>query len=192
MSILTKIVLIGDGAVGKTSLRYSFMGEGFQTQYLMTIGADFSLKEINLQVSKESFHIKFQIWDLAGQQRFKDIRSVYFSGSAGALIVFDITRPDTFENTIYWLSEIRKYSGFGSIPVVFLGNKVDLRDYFASTITKKQGKALAKELPKYYCDKNNVFDVPYLETSAKTGENVDLAFHMLGELILKSRIKKNK
>ena len=82
-----KIILAGDGAVGKTSLREQYLGRGFTGQYLQTIGADFALKTDT--VAGEN--VKYQIWDLAGQPRFKTVRSVYYIGAVGALLVFDIT-----------------------------------------------------------------------------------------------------
>lgn len=188
MGILAKIVIMGDGAVGKTSLRNSFMGEKFTSNYQMTIGADFALKEHPLTVDRKSYDMKFQIWDLAGQQRFQEVRSVYYQGTVGAILVFDVTRPDTFENTIKWLLELRKFSGkkSSSPPVVILGNKVDLRGVVDMTLTKKDGETLAEVIPKYYCD--DKFKIPYLEVSAKTGENVDKAFGILGEHIIRKSI----
>jgi small GTP-binding protein len=184
---------MGDGAVGKTSLRNTYMGEQFTGQYLMTIGADFSIKEAPVFVDGIKYDLKFQIWDLAGQQRFQEVRSVYYSGSVGALLVYDITRPDTYENTIKWLIELGKHAGKKiPPPVVLLGNKMDLREDMPSSMSAKDGLTLAKILPKYYCE--DKFDVPYFETSAKTGENVERAFLKLGKQIisLKQKFKNEK
>lgn len=184
MAILTKIVLMGDGAVGKTSLRNSFMGERFTGDYLMTVGADFSLKEYPVTVQGKSFDIKFQIWDLAGQQRFENVRAAFYNGTVGGVLVYDITRPDSFENTIKWLLELGKNSNVrgNPPPVVLLGNKSDLREKVDNAVSKEQGQLLAKTLPQYYC--NNRFQIPFFETSAVNGSNVDLAFKTLGEQII--------
>ena len=107
MSFLMKIVLAGDGAVGKTALRERYLGKGFSSNYMMTIGADFALKEATIREK----NIKFQIWDHAGQPRFGTVRSVYYYGCLGALLLFDVTRPDTFTNLENWLEEIFKHNG---------------------------------------------------------------------------------
>ena len=103
MALFAKVILAGDGAVGKTSLRKRFMESVFDGQYLMTIGADFSVKEIDVKMGSEKLQVKMQIWDLAGQPRFQEVRSVYYSGVVGAVLVYDVTRPDSFENTTKWL-----------------------------------------------------------------------------------------
>lgn len=175
---------MGDGAVGKTSLRNSFMGARFTGDYLMTVGADFSLKQCPVKVRGQNYDIKFQIWDLAGQQRFESVRSAYYNGTIGALLVYDITRQDSFENTVKWLMELGKNANIkGSPPpVILLGNKLDLREKVATSVSKEQGQLLAETLPEYYCNKQ--FDIPFFETSAVNGHNVDLAFQTLGERII--------
>ena len=182
MAIFCKIVLIGDGAVGKTALRSRFMGQGFSSNYLMTIGADMSVKQVMLPATPEPIELKFQIWDLAGQLRFSEVRASFYNGSVGAILVFDVTRPDSFENTPKWLMEMRKNMN-KSIPVVILGNKVDLRSEVPNAVEPKHGRGLAKAVGEYYSD--NKFEIPYYETSAKTGENVDNAFLKLASMILK-------
>ena len=107
--ILIKIALIGDGAVGKTALRERFMGKEFTGDYVMTIGADFCIKTID--VSGKTF--KFQIWDLAGQPRFDAVRDLYYSGCLGALVIFDLTRPDSYVHLTNWVQELWKNNGMG-------------------------------------------------------------------------------
>ncbi|MHA2295479.1 MAG: GTP-binding protein [Candidatus Hodarchaeales archaeon] len=173
---LMKIVLAGDGAVGKTALRERYLGKGFQAKYLMTIGADFALKESKI----DGRDLKFQIWDLAGQQRFSAVRSVYYLGCLGALLLFDVTRPDTFENIQSWVDEIWKNNGKGSIPIVLLGNKVDLRDQFPNHVTDEQAMTYAERLSEK--TRSEGFEVNYLPTSAKTGLNVPDSFDALGKV----------
>ncbi|MFW9928186.1 MAG: GTP-binding protein [Candidatus Thorarchaeota archaeon] len=188
MATIAKIILSGDGAVGKTALRRTFMGVNFDGQYLMTIGADFSVKEVRLNNPGKDI-MKFQIWDLAGQPRFAEVRSVYYSGIVGAVLVYDITRPDSYENTPKWLMEIKKHSKKGAVPVVLLANKIDLKDKVDYSISREEGLALSEAISKYYWDEEYYEDIPYFETSAKTGENVDAAFLKLGEIILKMKHK---
>ncbi|MHA2363939.1 MAG: GTP-binding protein [Candidatus Hodarchaeales archaeon] len=175
-----KVCLVGDGAVGKTALRERYLGKGFSTNYLMTIGADFALK--NITVNK--YDIKFQIWDLAGQAQFDQIRSLYYRGSRGVLIVYDITRGDTYKNVINWVTEIRRsLPNIETVPFALLANKVDLRsEAEPNHLTLKQGKKLAESLSDELF--KNKMPVPYFETSAKTGENVQKAFTDLASLII--------
>ena len=180
---LFKVVLIGDGGVGKTALRKKFMGEGFSGAYIMTIGADFAIKSIKLT---DDAQVKFQIWDLAGQPHFKAVREAFYKGTSGALLVYDVMRRNTFKNTVFWMEELIK--NVGRIPVILIGNKIDLRpmadappDPRRSWVSNEEGQILKRYLEER-------FDVPivFIETSAKTGENVDLAFHELAYLLLQT------
>lgn len=188
MVFLAKVILAGDGAVGKTALRRTFMGQNFNGEYQLTIGADFSIKElfINDEKDNEQKNIKFQIWDLAGQPRFQEVRSLYYSGVLGALLVYDITRPNSFDHIPNWLLEIKKYSRRDPVPVILLANKVDLKDEAEFIIDTSEGQSLSEKIAKVYFGEENAQEIPYFETSAKTGENVDTAFYKLGEIILKN------
>ena len=93
---LIKLVLAGDGAVGKTTLRRRYLGEGFQSSYMMTIGADFAVKRVDIGGRQ----ITFQIWDLAGQQSFKLVRGSFYSGAFAALLCFDLTNQVSFDNLV--------------------------------------------------------------------------------------------
>ncbi|MHA2271942.1 MAG: GTP-binding protein [Candidatus Hodarchaeales archaeon] len=177
-SHVCKICLLGDGSVGKTALRGRFMGKAFTGRYIMTIGADFAIKTIN--VGKNN--IKFQIWDLAGQPRFGVVRSLYYRGSMGALLVFDVTRRDSFDNISSWVNELWDNNGKKKVPMVLIGNKIDLRTTFPEGITEQDGQNLAKNLSERCSDAG--FCVEYVETSAKTNENVTRSFSLLGENIL--------
>ena len=177
-----KFVLCGDGSVGKTTLRHAYFGHEFKASYLMTIGADFSVK--NVPISRKNNPketIKVQFWDLAGQPRFSKVRSMYYPGSHGALLIYDCTLLESFENIVNWLEELKKHLG-DRIPVVLIANKIDLRTSVPISVSSKQGKALAKAIGKYYLLEE--FIVPYIETSAKFGANVDQAFHSLVEMVV--------
>ncbi|MFX0115194.1 MAG: GTP-binding protein [Candidatus Hodarchaeota archaeon] len=172
-----KIVLCGEGAVGKTALRDRFMGKPFSEDYMMTIGADVAFKTAIVS-GKE---IQFQVWDLAGQPRFEIVQPPYYRGSLGGLLVFDVSRPVTLEKAQNWAERLWAFSGKGKVPVVLLGNKVDLRKSLDMTLTVDQGQKVAEELSKS-CQQAG-FDVPYVETSAMTGKNVEDAFMLLAQNI---------
>lgn len=171
-----KVCLLGDGAVGKTALRERYLGKQFSSGYVMTIGADFAVKKTQITTEEGEKEVKFQIWDLAGQPRFNSVRELYYKGSHGGLLVFDITRRESFSNLDSWLDELFKNSGRGPIPIAVLGNKVDLRKEADECVTVAEAQEFTENL------KNHLqfnCDIPYLETSAKTGENVDKSFTLL-------------
>lgn len=173
---MIKLVLIGDAAVGKTSIRQRYLGQGFQREHLTTLGADFAAitKEV------DEYVIKYQIWDLAGQPMFKNVRPRFFKGCFGALAVFDITRKDTFLNLGSWIEELYHYSGRGVVPIIMLANKTDLED--SLEVTKEEAEEFVEELNK----KTKEFSIEnfFLATSAKTGLNIDKAFGIIGQYIV--------
>ncbi|MFX1538626.1 MAG: Rab family GTPase [Promethearchaeota archaeon] len=175
-----KVTLLGDGAVGKTALRERYLGQGFSGKYTLTIGADFASKRH--KIGNED--LIFQIWDLAGQPRFDSIRGVYYRGAIGALVLFDITRPLSFENIDVWLNELWVNNGKGKVPLVILGNKVDLRkEGDPIQISYEKGLELTERISAE-TKKEAGFTVSYFETSAKTGQNVTEVFEELGKKIL--------
>ena len=175
MAGFIKVVLLGDGGVGKTALRLRYMGIGFQTSYLSTIGADFALKEVKAihPLKNTETNVKLQIWDLAGQQHYSKIRGNYYFGTNGALIVFDVSRRSSFDNIGNWIAELKK-NVQNSVPIIIIANKIDLRDTTNNPnyIHREEGERIANKIMKEY-DIEKVF---YLETSAKLGEGVQQAF----------------
>ena len=167
-----KIVLIGDGAVGKTSLRRNYLGKSFRESYLMTIGADFSVK----QVPYEDYIVNLQIWDLAGQPRFSEVRGAYYANCYGAIVVFDITRPNTFSNIDYWINELVRYNEHRLVPMVIVGNKADLRSSTPTEVQVDKNAALAYALT---LTEWGGLKVDFIETSALSGQNVNSAFERL-------------
>ncbi|MFW9855237.1 MAG: Rab family GTPase [Candidatus Thorarchaeota archaeon] len=169
---LYKICLLGDGGVGKTSLRERFLGKGFQSGYILTIGADFAVQDLNI----DGQQYKFQIWDLAGQQRFSAVRALYYKGSHGAILVFDSSRPESLYNLANWKREL--FTNVGrEIPYILLGNKADLPNAIDNGALDQFIQTSQEEIS------DIPFEINYLDTSAKTGLNVTEAFQSLGRTI---------
>ncbi|MHA2073274.1 MAG: Rab family GTPase [Candidatus Hodarchaeales archaeon] len=181
MVISAKIILIGDSAVGKTTLRDKYMGKKFNSNYIPTLGADFVGKTALIKTNSGWKEINFQIWDLAGQPTFKQTRAMYYRGAYGALLLFDINSSESFHNLENWMEELTKNVKSSQIILCIIGNKIDLRSD-SSITTKEAKKTIQENITQKYPLVNK--DVIYVETSAKTGENVNRAFQALGEKIL--------
>ncbi len=179
-----KILLIGEGAVGKTSLRNQYLNKTIDTDYLPTLGADFVGKEVVIKTNSGWKDLKFQIWDLAGQPTFKQIRAMYYRGAVGILFIFDVTRPETLFSIEKWVEELVKNVVIPEVSLCIIGNKTDLRTD-TSVTTEIAKRIIDEDLTQNYQIFTN--NIEYLETSAKTGENVERAFQALGEKILGSR-----
>lgn len=163
MFLLLKVIIVGDGAVGKTTLATHFAYDKFIEYYKMTIGVDFFTKDVTLGNDV----VRLQIWDTAGQEKFAFMRPNYYEGASGGFVVYDVTRPDTFQSLERWLNEI--YKKCGKIPLCLLGNKIDLE-------TRKVEQLQAEQ----YAEKQGL---PYYETSAKTGECVFDVFSELANIL---------
>ena len=120
--MLFKIVLVGDSGVGKTNLLTGFSKNEFSLESKTTIGVEFATKTIT---TEQGHVIKAQIWDTAGQDRYRAIASSYYKGAAGALVVYDITKPNSFANVEKWLKELRDH-GAEDMVLMLIGNKSDL------------------------------------------------------------------
>ncbi|EYU27682.1 hypothetical protein ABFS82_13G134100 [Erythranthe guttata] len=155
---LFKIVLIGDSAVGKSNLLARFARDEFYPNSKSTIGVEFQTQKIEIN-GKE---IKAQIWDTAGQERFRAVTSAYYRGAVGALLVYDISRRQTFESIGRWLNELHTHSDM-NVVTILVGNKTDLRD--AREVRVSEGKALAEAQGLFF-----------IETSALDSSNVGVAF----------------
>jgi len=168
---LFKIIVVGAGKVGKTSITIRFAEDRFRESYLPTLGVDFMTK--NLVV--DDMNVKIQIWDTGGQEFVMSLLPFYFSGAAGGVLVYDITNRNSFNSLDYWLKQIRQNAG--EVPVVLVGNKVDIADQ--RKISTEEGQAFA-------ADKNLI----YLETSAKTGVSVPDLFEGLVKVVMDRESKK--
>ena len=176
-TIHLKLVLLGDGKVGKTSLRKKYLGLGFPTEYLETLGADFSIKTTDFH----DLNLRYQIWDIAGQPRFNQIRKSFFMGAMAALVLYDVSERRSLTSLANWIDELFSSNGKGTrIPVVIIGNKIDLRESI-DCVTTSEGQTAVKKIQEKY---QVVDSVKFLETSAKTGEKVNYAFELITKMFL--------
>jgi small GTP-binding protein len=143
---------------GKSCLLLQFTDKRFTPVHDLTIGVEFGSRTLTIDGNQ----VKLQIWDTAGQEKFRSITRSYYRGAAGALLVYDITRRDTYEHLTSWLDDCRKYSN-QNLTIMLVGNKSDLES--RREVSREEGEAFAA--------KNGLF---FLETSAKTAVNVEAAF----------------
>lgn len=170
-----KICLLGDGAVGKTSLLRKFVYDEFDDKYLMTFGAKTTKKLMGLSSPKDGTPVQLtlMISDIMGQKDVSNVHDAYMFGTKGAIIVCDVTRKETLDSVQGWIDKVNKISG--DVPMVFVANKYDLRDEAQFDIDELKDIAEGINCPAYV-------------SSAKTGENVELAFITLGETLLALRV----
>ena len=162
-----KIVIVGDSGVGKTNLIRRFVTNEFKLNSKATVGVELSSK--SYKINDKIF--KIEMWDTAGQERYKSMTAAYYKGAKGALIVYDTTNAQSFENVDKWLTEIKEKSS-KDIKLIIIGNKVDLKD--SKAVSTDQALSRAKEL-----------GVPMMETSALDATNVKEAFYdLLKEMYL--------
>ncbi|MCQ2817577.1 MAG: GTP-binding protein, partial [archaeon] len=163
-----KILLLGDSAVGKTSLLLKYTDKTFLHNQIPTIGVDYRLKCFSI----DDIKIKLTIWDTAGQERFRNIISNYYNNADAVLLVFDLTNLESFEKILYWYSQIEKNKTISKVVICLCGNKSDLENNI---------KVSPQEIEKIKKD----YNVNYFQASAKTGKNVVSCFAFLIEELLK-------
>jgi len=156
-----KTVVIGDVGVGKTNLLSRFAKDEFSNSSKATVGCDYSTK----QIQHDGQTIEAQVWDTAGQERYKAVTTAYYRGVMGALIVYDITKRESFENCEKWLRELRTHTD-QTVVAMLVGNKCDLRHQ----------QHVDVEDAKDFAEDNNL---AFIETSARDSTNVDLAFETI-------------
>ncbi len=171
--IKKKMLLLGEGAVGKTSLIRRFVVDKFSDDYIATIGTKVTKKDIKLRKSGGDCYVTLMIWDVLGQRGYSAVQASSFAGSQGALIVYDVTRPETLQAlSDYWIPKL--YDSVGKIPIVVIGNKIDLVD----------GRKHLEEELEYFCSE---YDSTYYLSSAKSGENVEKMFREIGKEMLEEK-----
>ena len=165
--IVYKVLLLGDSSVGKTCFLLRYCDKTFQDAHLSTIGLDYRLKSMTLKNKK---NIKLQIWDTAGQDRFRAITKNYYKGANGIILIYDVTNLQTFENVKNWITQIREEAN-KNVVIFLAGNKADLPEE-SRAVQKEDGQKMAEE-----------YNMPFQETSAKEGINVNETFQELVEKI---------
>uniref|UniRef100_A0A3B3HQ70 small monomeric GTPase n=1 Tax=Oryzias latipes TaxID=8090 RepID=A0A3B3HQ70_ORYLA len=159
-------ILVGDSGVGKTSLLVQFdQGKFISGSFSATVGIGLTNKVVTVDDTK----VKLQIWDTAGQERFRSVTHAYYRDAHALLLLYDITSKSSFDNIRAWLTEIHEYAQ-SDVVIMLLGNKADMSSERA--IRRDEGERLARE-----------YSVPFMETSAKTGVNVELAFTAIAKYV---------
>lgn len=179
-----KTALVGDTAVGKTSIRRSYMGKSFISSHIATLGVDFSQKN----VEHEDAMVRLTLWDLAGEQSYENVRKLYYDGCHSVIFVYSVIDKKSFKNATLWLAEVNKCVK-PMPPLAILGNKIDLRESRPQNevVTSSQGKEYADAL-----SAKMKIPVVFRETSALTGENIEDVFDDLITVMLKKNpIKMN-
>ncbi len=162
---LLKIVLLGDPAVGKTSLVKRYVDNMFRMDYMMTIGTDIRTKIISINDEI----VKLVIWDLGGQPLFQDVRATYCKGANGAVLAFDLTRQKTLTDLHGWAETVWRF--VGKVPIAVVGTKADLKSIRETSMERA-------------LDFARLTGAKVFETSAKTGEGVEKTFNYIVQEIL--------
>ena len=167
-----KILILGDHAVGKSCFIIRYTDDTFQDVYLSTIGMDCKYKDINLENGKS---IRLQIWDTAGQDRFRSLTKNLYKGASGIILIYDISQRKTFDNVKGWIESIKEEVS-SKVLIVLVGNKIDKIE--EREVKKVEGEDLAEELK-----------LPFYECSALTGENINNAFLGLARKLVETKEK---
>ena len=166
---LYKILLLGDSTVGKTCFLLRYVDDSFLDLHMATIGLDYRLKTLILEEQKI---VKVQLWDTAGQDKFRAITRNYYKGASGIILIFDVTNVKSYENIKKWINEIKEEIS-EKVAIVLIGNKIDNAQ--ERKISKEQGDKLASEI-----------GVKFFETSAKTGEGINESVFFLVKKIFEN------
>jgi len=184
MTIKKKIILLGDSAVGKTSLIRKYVFDQFQDSYISTIGTKATMKELKIPQEKEDIDLTLMIWDIVGSEGYHAVHTRNFVGADGAILVADLTREDTLRNLErYWIPSL--FSVVENVPLVFACNKSDLKGQFEFSL-----EDLTDVATKYNAEFKDILPknlITDYETSAKTGSNVELLFESLGYMVALSK-----
>ena len=167
-----KILILGDHAVGKSCFIIRYTDDTFQDVYLSTIGMDCKYKDINLENGKS---IRLQIWDTAGQDRFRSLTKNLYKGASGIILIYDISQRKTFDNVKGWIESIKEEVS-SKVLIVLVGNKIDKIE--EREVKKVEGEDLAEELK-----------LPFYECSALTGENINNVFLGLARKLVETKEK---
>lgn len=173
---ILKVVLIGDGGVGKTSLRNQYIHKKFTNAYKATIGADFISKDVEIEDGRTAM---MQIWDTAGQERFQSLGVAYYRGADACILVYDVNNFLSFQHLERWREDFLKLSSLAGeqardFPFIIIGNKIDIDD---RVVSRRQARAWAE------IHSSDKMHIPCFETSAKNGDNVEKAFAQIAKMV---------
>jgi small GTP-binding protein len=171
-----KIAVIGDVGVGKTSLINQFISRKFEKDYISTIGVNILLKDLDLVIDETDYLVQLMLWDIGGQEKYTQIRHMFYQGANGTIIVYDITRPASFLIVPDFLQDLEEFLQ-RKIPLIILGNKLDLKNM--RRVEKENGEKLME----------TTGAIAFFESSAKTGENVEQIFEIMAETCLREAIQ---
>ncbi len=183
--VLKKVVLLGDSAVGKTSLMNRFIQNAFSDSYISTVGAKVSKKVVNISLANTDYSVSFMLWDIIGSEGYKSTQSRHIAGLNGAILVADLSRPETLKKLEeYWIPLLRDTTAGIMPPVLYVGNKLDL-------IEKPEADRLLKELADLDARMRSGPEIhrykvlqPYVLTSAKNGQGVEEGFRSLAVMMV--------
>ncbi|MHA1380212.1 MAG: Rab family GTPase [Candidatus Helarchaeota archaeon] len=175
-----KLIMVGSGGVGKTSLIKKYVENTFSESYKETIGVNILIKDLQI----DNKRVQLLCWDVAGQEKFGRVRQMYYRGASAAMVVFDLTKPSSYLAVPDFVQDFRNIQG--DVPLILIGNKIDLRSEM-----EKVPKSLMKDdlapvpTEKGLEMKELIKAIDYIETSAKTGELVQQAFEKLARKLVK-------
>ncbi|BFU20066.1 Rab family GTPase [Entamoeba histolytica HM-1:IMSS-B] len=164
-----KLIVVGDSSVGKTSLIQMFANNQFSNSVVSTVGIDFLTKRYEV----DGTTYKVQIWDTAGQEKFRTIITSYYRGVQGAVLIYDVTNKSTFDAINYWVKNVQEF-GEQVIGRILVGNKTDLEQH--RTVSTEMGQSLADKI-----------GIPFIETSAAKGENIQETFTCLIKEVIENQ-----
>lgn len=174
-NFLFKIIIVGPAGVGKSSLLLKYTKDEFERDYNVTIGVDFASKCVEIPTNNNQIKsVKLQLWDTAGQEKFKTITKSYYRGCSGGIIVFDVTNRESYENIDNWIKTIREECAIDT-TIILVGNKIDKTE---REVTYKEASSYAENI-----------GLKYFETSAKELDSTGVAFNILAQDILNKTIE---
>ncbi|MHA1131250.1 MAG: GTP-binding protein [Candidatus Helarchaeota archaeon] len=164
-----KVVVVGNPTAGKTTLMLQYTEKKFNELYIPTVGVQVSIKQVPIQVKKEKRLVELNIWDIAGHVKFQHIRKIFYEGAQAFLCLYDCTNEQSFNGVAQWINDIKDQ--IGNQYGILIGNKIDLKK--ERVISEEQGKEKAES-----------FLLDFMETSAKTGKNVEKVFFLITSKLL--------
>lgn len=170
---LIKLILVGDSGVGKSTIMQMFCDDKFCEPYMSTIGVDFRIK----MIKSNNKTVKLQIWDTAGQEKFKSITTSYYRGANAIMLVFDLTNVYSFRRLENWIKELEKYLEGSDYYLLLIGNKQDM---------EVQRRISIEEINMF----TEKYKLPYFEISAKTSKNINIAFDQIIEKCVQKNLHK--